>query len=236
MMLSEQQRKQYAHGIGALYVVLLVCGSFSLMYVPSTLFDPTSAAQTIQNIQSDQWLLRMGIVSVGFIFITELFVSALIYFLFRSVSPLLALTAAFARLGNAVMQGANLLALGGICILTSENTSSEWFEAHLQADNVMLLIQLNQFGELIWEMFFACHCVIVGVLIYKSGFMPKVLGALLSIAGIGYAVHGFGTMLYPAFEVLFDQAAVSAAIIGELPFMFWLLFKGVRLKAPLNSL
>ncbi|TDP01269.1 DUF4386 family protein [Marinomonas balearica] len=91
-----------------------------------------------------------------------------------------------------------------------------------EADNVMLLIQLNQFGELIWAIFFAYHGVVVVGVIVKSEFMPKILGSLLLIADLGYGLHGFGMISRLSLEFRVEPVTVVAATTGKLLFIFWL--------------
>jgi len=74
--------------------------------------------------------------------------------------------------------------------------------------------------------FFAIHLVLVGYLVYKSGYIPKPVGILLVIAGLGYLIQNPGPYLFPQA----DLGLVSISLLGELIFMFWLLIRGPRIK------
>ena len=74
--------------------------------------------------------------------------------------------------------------------------------------------------------FFAIHLVLVGYLAYKSGYIPKLVGILLVIAGLGYLIQNLGPYLFPEANL----GLVSITLLGELFFMFWLLIRGPRIK------
>jgi hypothetical protein len=79
--------------------------------------------------------------------------------------------------------------------------------------------------------FFGIHLFILGYLIFKSGFIPKILGILLIVASIGYLSDSFANFLLPNYNDYKDtflMIVVIPGIIGELSLTYWLLFKGVR--------
>jgi hypothetical protein len=81
--------------------------------------------------------------------------------------------------------------------------------------------------EMIWQaglILFAVHLLLIGYLAYRSGFMPRVLGILLLVAGLGYFIDGFGTVLIPGYSISIAQFT----FVGEVALIFWLLIKGRR--------
>jgi Domain of unknown function (DUF4386) len=64
-------------------------------------------------------------------------------------------------------------------------------------------------------------------LVYRSGFFPKIPGVLLVLAGVGYFVQSFGTIVAPGAADLLETVVIVLAIPGELVFALWLLIKGV---------
>lgn len=76
--------------------------------------------------------------------------------------------------------------------------------------------------------FFAAHLVLLGYLICKSGYIPKLIGILLVIAGFGHVIQNVNVYLFPEP----DLGYVAFALIGELVFMFWLLIRGWKIKEP----
>jgi hypothetical protein len=89
---------------------------------------------------------------------------------------------------------------------------------------VMLLLNAFNDGWLIGLVFFGVHLLVLGYLVYKSGFIPKILGILLMLAPVGYLVDSFGNFLVPNY----DANIAMFTFIGEALFMLWLLFKGGR--------
>ena len=83
----------------------------------------------------------------------------------------------------------------------------------------------------IWEVFFALHCVLLGYLIFRSGFVPKVLGLLMILAALGYLANSFGNLVHPQSKAFLASVVAVTAIIGELPFFLWLLIKAVDAEA-----
>ena len=83
-------------------------------------------------------------------------------------------------------------------------------------------------------LFFAMSLFFLGLLVWRSGFVPKVLGALLLFAGAGYLIDGFANVLltdYAAYADVFAMVVFLPAIVGELAFALWLLIRGADPRA-----
>jgi hypothetical protein len=83
---------------------------------------------------------------------------------------------------------------------------------------------------LIWGLFFALHLAFLGYLVWRSGYIPRILGAFLIAASLCYLVQDFGTILLPQYKAAFDVVGYVSGI--ELLFPLWLLIKGVRDSQP----
>lgn len=101
------------------------------------------------------------------------------------------------------------------------------FEQEQQEALALLFQDANNYVILIWGLFFALHLVLLGWLVYKSGFFPKIPGILLALAGIGYFAQSFGVMVAPNLADTLETVVIVLAIPGELVFALWLLIKGV---------
>ncbi len=77
-------------------------------------------------------------------------------------------------------------------------------------------------------LFFAFVCVVLGILIFKSGFLPRALGVLMMIAGACYATQSFALILMPALADRLFPAILIPSFIGELSLCLWMLIKGVN--------
>jgi hypothetical protein len=77
---------------------------------------------------------------------------------------------------------------------------------------------------------FGFHLLLLGYLVYKSGFWPKILGILLVLASLGYLAQSYGHLLAPQYDDLLATIVIVVAVPGELAFTAWLLWKGVDVE------
>jgi hypothetical protein len=201
---------------GGLYLIPMFLGPFSMLFVPSRVLVAGDAAGTLLRLQAAAPLFRFGVAADLSIVFAELAITALLFAVFESVGPTLARTAAFARLAMAVLQAVNifvhLAALGAA--------------ARGDAVQTLGLLELHAQAVHVWESAFALHCVLVGVLMLRSGFAPRALGSLLLLAGAGYGLNGLGALVAPGLAPVFATIVAITAVVGEVPFVFWLLLKG----------
>jgi hypothetical protein len=227
---AERSPQAMARLAGFLYLVIVVCSGFSFGYVRTTLIVPGDATATVSNIVASEGLFRLGMVADAVVFLSEIIVIALLYTLLKPVSKTLSLAAAFARLAMTVMQGMNLLNYCFVLLLVSGAGYLTVFEADQVHALVLLFLNAYDYVALVWAMFFALNLLLLGYLVYKSGYLPRVLGIMLALASFGYCIDSFGTILAPQYADLYASIVVLTAIVGELPLAFWLLIKGVNVE------
>jgi hypothetical protein len=146
--------------------------------------------------------------------------------LLKPVNATLSLVAAAARLAMTAVQGVNLLNRLVAAQILSGTESLTAFEPEQVRALAGLLLDAHKSMVLIWGLFFALHLAVLGYLVYKSGYIPRVLGIVLLVASLAYFVQDWGTILFPQYaETL---AAVGFLSIIEIAFPVWLLIKGVR--------
>jgi hypothetical protein len=220
----------YARVAGFLLLIIVVLGPFSLIYVPSALIVPGDATATADNIRASEWLFRLGIVSDSLIFLIEIVLTVILYVLLRPVSRTLSLVAAFARLAMAVIQGINLLPYFTALLLLSGAAYLTVFEPDQLDALVLLFLNAHGYGVYIWQAFFGLHLFVLGYLIFKSGYFPRILGVLMVFASLGYLLDSFGNFLFPNYKEIFGVVVAVTAVFGELPFFLWLLIKGVNVQ------
>ena len=85
-------------------------------------------------------------------------------------------------------------------------------------------------GFLFGNYFLAFICLCLAIIIYKSGYFPRILGILMIIGSLGYLLDSYGNILFPNYEEIFGVIVGVTAVIGELPFFLWLLIKGVNVE------
>jgi len=182
------------------------------------------AAATANNVIASESLFRFGIVGNLFTFIANIFLALALYQLLKVVNKnmaslmvILFLVGVPIAMLNELTQLAILQLLGGADYLKAYPTDQ------LQA-LAYLLLRLHDQGLLIAHIFFGLWLLPMGYLVSKSGFIPKIVGVLLVIAGVGYVVQSFAAFLgYNVNIILFTG-------LGELVFLLWLLIKGVNVE------
>ena len=188
-----------------LTLLIVVLAPFSMLYIPTTLIVPGDAASTANNIMASQGLFRVGMVTDSLVFLIEIALTVLLYVLVKPVNKTLSLVAAFSRLAMTVIQGINLLNHFIILLLLSGASYLTIFAPDQLQALVMLFLNAHESAVLIWGLFFGLHLLVLGYLVYKSGYLPKVLGILLLIVALCYLIQDFGNMLFPEYKALFTS-------------------------------
>ena len=214
---------------GILYLLMAVVAPFSMLYVPSKLIVSGDATATANNIMASELLFRFSFVGDSIVFLSEIVLIVLLYVLFEKVSKILSLVAAFARLAMTVVQGMNLLNYFIVLLLISGASYLKVFGADQLHALMLLFLNAHELVLLIWGIFFSLHLLVLGFLVFKSGYFPRILGILLMLGFIGYLMDSFRTVLVPNNEVMPIIAGIFlvSGTIGELVLAFWLLIKGV---------
>ena len=218
--------KTTARIAGLLMLVLVALAPFSMLYMPATLIVPGDAATTANNIVSSAPMFRLAMASDAVIFLVEIALCALVYTLVRPVNKTLALIAVFARLAMTIIQGLNLLNHVVVMSLLSGSGSVAALAPPQLHALVSLFLGAHEAGVLIWGMFFGLHLLVLGYLVYRSGYLPKVIGGLLVFVGLVYLTQSFGNILLPNAKAVFT--AMGSLGFLEIAFPVWLLIKGVK--------
>jgi len=220
--------KAIARIAGALILIMAVIAPFGMLYIPSTLIVPGDATATANQIIASESLFRLGIASDAVVFLIEIVLSVLLYVLLKPVSKTLALVVGFSRLAMTVIQGINLLNNIFALLLLSGAGYLTVFEPSQLHALVLLFLNAHQSVVHIWGLAFGLHLFVLGYLVYKSGYIPRIVGVLLVIASICYLVQSFGIILLPNNEGIF--AMVGFLSIVEVALPLWLVIKGVNVK------
>ena len=106
------------------------------------------------------------------------------------------------------------------------------FQTEQKQDLIMLLLKVHGYGIMTLEIFWGLWLIPFGQLIYKSGFIPRILGLCLFISSIGWISDSVTFLLFPAYQPFVAQLVMVTGAIGEFPIMLWLLIMGVKNKTP----
>jgi hypothetical protein len=204
-----------------------------MIYVPSTLIVPGDATTTADNILASNGLFRAGIASDSVVFLIEIALTVLIYILLKPVNNILSLIAAFSRLAMTVIQGINLINYFVVLLLLSGATYLSVFEPGQLHALALVFLNIHEYVALIWGLFFALHLLVLGYLVYRSHYISKVIGILLTLASLCYFIQSFGNILFPHYKEIYTT--IGFLSIVELAFPLWLLIKGVIDQQPASS-
>ncbi|NDJ55353.1 MAG: DUF4386 domain-containing protein [Chloroflexi bacterium] len=213
-----------------LYLLIAVIGPFSIIYVPSTLVVAGDAAATTSNLAASTGLFQAGLVGYLIIFLAEIVLTVILFDLFKAVDHTLSMTAMAARLAMTIIHGLNLLSLFVVSLLASGAAYLSVFDPAQLDALVLLLFNAHDLGYTIGIVFLSLHVMVLGYLVYQSGFLPQVLGILLVLAGLGYVIDSAGLLFFDSYLTTPFYVAIPIAI-AEVAFPLWLLIKGVKEEA-----
>jgi len=223
--ISETSPLILARVAGFLYLFSMPFAIFSIMYVPSILIVPGDAATTANNIMASESLFRSGIVSSLINQMIFIFLVLVLYKLLKPVNKnhallmvILWLVGVPIAMLNELNQFAPLLLLSGADYLIALDAD----QLHAQ---MMFFLDLYDDGILIAQIFWGLWLFPLGYLVFKSDFLPRILGILLIIACFGYVIESFTIFLLPSFKGI-----ALYTFWGELLFPLWLLIKGVNVE------
>ncbi len=215
-----------ARTAGFLYMLLIPLGVLAMIYVPNTLFVLGDISATVSNIMANQTLFRVSIVSALITQVVQIFVVLYLYKILKPVNKnhavlmvVFILVAVPIAMLNELNHFAVLLLLNGTDYLT-------FFTSDQIQSLVALFLDLRQTGIFIAQIFWGLWLFPMGYLVYKSGFLPKIIGALLIVAVFGYLADSFVFFFIPDFGITFSEFT----FLGELLITFWLLIKGVNVE------
>ena len=220
--------KKTARITGLLYLIIIVGGIFSEAFVRSGLIVSGDPSATANNIMNSEFLFRLGFASELVVFLSDVVVAIFFYVLLRPVSKTLSLVAASFRLAMAAISGINLLNhFAPLLILSGADYFTVFEENQLNA-LVMLFLKMHAYGYHISLTFFGLHCLVLGYLLFKSDYFPKILGVLIIIASLCYLINSLSSTLVPDFAKGLFPFILLPAFVAELSLCLWLIIKGVR--------
>ena len=217
---------------GFAYLIIIISGIFAEFFVRSGLIVAGNATATANNIINSESLFRIGIAGDLLMIVCDVVVALAFYVLLIQVNKSLALLAAFFRLAQAATLGINLLNLFFVLHILSGADYLNVFGTDQLHALVLLFLKGHSTGYLIGLVFFGIHCLILGYLIFKSGFIPRILGVLLVFAAFGYLIDSFANFLLPNYadyERIFLLVVFVPAFIAELSLCLWLILKGAKI-------
>jgi hypothetical protein len=213
---------------GTLYAISGVPAGFSV-FVFLKLVVRGDPAATATNILGSEGLFRLGFVAeiVGILF----FVGAVLflYELFKPVNRSLALLLVFFSLIGSAIQALDSLAdIAALLLLKGGSGLTAFTTGQAQA-LALVFLRMHMLVYDLALVFFGVFSILIGTLVLQSTFVPRILGVLMAIDGLGYLTVSFATFLSPPFAAhLYPYLPFLTALLGEVSLMLWLVVKGVN--------
>jgi hypothetical protein len=218
----------YARIGGVLYLILILAGMFAVIFVRDKLIVSGDVTATANNIIASPLLWRIGIAGDLIMHVCDVPLMLIFYVLLRPANKNLALLAVLFNLVQTAVLVANKLNLLAALFLLGSADYLKAFEPHQLHALSYLSLKLHDYGFGVGLIFFGCECLVVGYLIFRSGYLPKTIGVLMQIAGLCYLTNSFALLLAPTFASIIFPAIMVPALIAETSFCLWLIVKGVN--------
>jgi hypothetical protein len=218
----------YARIGGIAYLIIIIAGLLGEMFVRNAMIVSGDAAATANHIVASPRLWRMGIAGDLIMHVCDAIVMLVLYVLLRTVNRNLALLALLFNLIQTAVLVANKMNLLMPLFLLGDADYLKAFDPKQLQALAYLSVKAHGYGFGVGLIFFGFVCLVNGYLIFKSGFLPKVIGVLMQIAGLSYLINSFALILAPSFANKIFPAILFPSFIGELSLCLWLIIKGVN--------
>ena len=209
---------------GAFYLIIFACAVFAYMYVRGQVIFPQDMARTATNLVAHEHLYRWGFSAAVVVVISNLPMGVFLFELLKVVNPRLALLALVSITISTTIEAVNLFNyIQPLFVVTLPEYARAFNPAELQA-LARGPIRLFGYTFSVSLTFFGVFCTLTGYLIYRSKFLPRIIGALMMAAGVCYWIDSFVLFLaLPEVPYLLRFTFVS-----ELSLALWLALAGVN--------
>lgn len=214
----------YARLAGILGLVTVVAGTFGEVYVPNTMLVTRDPAATAQRILGNESLFRWGFAAYLVEALCDAALTMAFWVLVRPVHRNLAMLMVVLRIISTCGFGASqMLYFGAFQTLRASQSVATLEPAQMEA-LAYILQRVAAFGGALFTMFYGVANIVFGWLIHRSGYLPGMFGSAIVVMGIPFTVRTFLLVLAPAYA---SGLLLATAAVPFIPFILWLLVKGV---------
>ena len=230
-------RKNTARLAGSLYLIVVLCGTLYLQYIPSTIKLKSDPSTILPRLVNAQLLFRVGIVCEIICWVAFLILPIVLYSLFKPVNKIVARLMVVFAVVQVPIAFINLLNKFAVLSLISGSAYLKVFPADHLSAQVLFYLNLYQQGNFINQIFWGIWLFPFGFLVFKSGFLPKILGLFLMAGCLCYLVDFFGSFLSSGYDkTIIANYITLPASFGEVGICLWLITIGLKDKqTPLIS-
>jgi hypothetical protein len=219
--------QRYARLGGLLYLIIIVAGLTGELFIRGSIVVPRDAAATAQNLTASTSLWRAGIAGDLVMHMCDVGLMLVFYVLLKPVNRILAMLAVLFNLAQTGVLIANKLNLMLPLFLLGNAEYLKAFSPEQLQALAYIALRTHDYGFGFGLIFFGMECIVVGYLIIRSGYLPRLLGILMQIAGVCYVTNSFALVLDPALASRLFPVILLPPFIAELSVALWLLIKGV---------
>jgi hypothetical protein len=223
--------KKTAKMAGLFYLIFITLSIFTDLIGRSKIIVFGDAAATAKNIRAAEALFRIGILSDLLSAIFFLLAAWALYKLLKPVNGSLALLFLLLNLGGVAVQCINLLNLFAALLVLNSSAALQGFQADQLQALALFFINLHKHGFMIAQIFYGTWLGPLGYLIYKSGYLPKLLGLLVLLDCVCWLLYFFAFVLFPDFKLI-SYLSFPVGFLAEFSLSLWLLIKGVKELKP----
>ena len=221
--------QRYARAGGFFYLLIIAVGIFGELAARGSTVVSGDAAATARNLMAAPSLWRAGIAGDIVMHLCDIPVMLVFFVLLRPVNRNLAVLAVLFNLVQTAVLVANKLNLLVPLFLLGDAPYLKAFTPEQLQALAYVSLRTHDFGFGVGLVFFGMACLVVGYLIFNSGYLPKMLGILMQVAGVCYLTNSFALILAPAVASRLFPFILLPAFAAELGMALWLLVKGVNL-------
>jgi hypothetical protein len=215
---------------GLLYLIIIIIGIFGEAFVRGRIVVAGDAAATAANLRAMEPLWRFGIAAELVLLSCAIALTLIFFILLRPVSRDLAYLAVFFNLVSIAVEAVAALNLVAALFPLGNAAYLKAFTPEQLQAMASLSVRSHGHGFGVALIFFGFVCIIVGYLIFRSGYLPRTIGVLMQIAGWCYLIDSFALILAPTFANRIFPAILLPSFVGEASFCLWLLVKGVNVE------
>ena len=209
------------------FLIIFFLGMSTELFIRPDIIVPGDAAATVKNIAASETLFRLSLVSDLIRMALLMLLPLVLYKLLKPVNKNIASLMVIFALVSVPISMLNELNHFAVLLLSSKAGYITAFKADQLNSLVMFFLELRKYGTFIAQLL-SYWVLLLGYLVFKSGFLPKILGILLMLGGICYTVLAVLFLLSPNIDATIFGVFT---FIAESLFYLWLLIKGVNVEA-----
>lgn len=221
--------KKTARSAGIYYLLVAIIAPIAIMYVPSRLVEWGDAAATANNILANEFLFRSGVAIRLIVQVLMLMVVWYLYRLFKQVDEYQAvLMILLYVIAIPVTFIASVLNIAALVVFKGNALAS--FNPEQMYELAHFFLKIGSWDTQMVQLYWGLWLLPFGILVIKSGFIPRILGVLLLLNGAAYITLALTFVLIPEYQSITSKIAMPFIFLGEIPIILWLLIVGVRVR------